>query len=575
MRARIVLVALAIAVPLAAEAQSRGTQVEGGSRDLARVLRYVPDDADLVLVVPSVDGLVAGLSAFGAAAGAADMTAVTAAKLLEEPLGRCATAVDTAGPLVVAWSAKYDDELLIVSLSSDEDWRRTTEPTKLRDGVLLFEFGADRYAASTGKVAVFARERGQLQRALDARGQCAARLSKEMGDLLAQRQVVIHVDVAARQGELDQHFGFFMDMLRVGMAVAGPEAELGIQFWEWVLERVQRLMGEMRTLVVTLRVDGQGVLVDGRGTFTSDGQVAAYLRQVRRPRRDLLRGLPTGGAVILATEWEEAQGGPGINEILTKAMFKMESVRNRVGADKLSAVLDQSIEMHRLISGNSGVITRDPDSQAMVYSGLYLTKDGAAVQRKLRAVCDLCPELVSGWGTFPSAMKRGQCETVANVQADVYQIVMGECGDQMQPMMKVLYGQDARIYMAPHAEGVAFAFGPHDAARQQLSKVLAFQSSPLNADPRVKALLQRLSPGPQFCMLIDIPAFVEIIGGLVREFALPFPPLDFGDQAAALAGFTLYLEPQAVKAELFVPAEPIRLLIEAFEGFEDAEHGAY
>ena len=568
---------LGLLVCAQAAAQPTSTQSSTLPAQVAAVLKYVPDDTSLVAVVPNLDGLAGGVAAFGKAIGVPDVADVNARELLSDLLGKGAQALNTSGAFVVALSATHEEPLILALLTSDESWKSTTQPTTLRDNVLLYEFGADRYVvAATGGVAIFAREKSELPRALDASGRFAERFAKEAGRLVGQRQVVCYVDVSAWNDQIEAQMAKLVQGMYMGMAAAGPQAEIGIQLWSWMLERFKKTVLETQTLVVTLRVDGQGVFLDSRVSFQPDSTLSRFLKQVVRPKRDLLRGLPAGETpVVIAFDWENAPGTETFNEALAKALLGMESLKEKIGADKLAVVIQKSVEMNRKVPGSSVAFAFSPAGQGLLYWGLYLTPEPGPVQGHMRAICELTPELMSAWGTLPTALRAQQPERFDRVAADVYQFDLGAESRPRQPMLEILYGNNPTFYMAPHPDGVAYAFGPQADAHDKLAQLLDPNAPRLDRDPRVAALFKTLAPEPQFCVLVDIPALAQSMAGMIEQFGVPFPPLELGAQKTPLAGLTFYLEPEDMRGELFVPAEPIQALIKVVEGLEGKPKEAY
>jgi hypothetical protein len=572
------LVFLVLSWPRAAYGQAPETPPAAAlPPQVERVLKHVPDDARLVVVVPSVEALSSGLSAFGTATGIPDLADVTARRLLEEALDKSATALDTAGALVLALAPGQDEPILIAGLRNEESWKAATQPSTLRDGVLVYEFGPDRFiAASTGGVALFAREKEELRGGLDATGQFVARFSGAVGPWLAQRQAVVYVDVTAWREEIDTGLGLAAQRIPGGMAVAGQDVEAGMQMWNWILERLKRLVREARTYVGSVRVDARGVLLDGRVTFQPDSSVSHYLAQVRRPQRDLLRGLPAGaGPVVMSYEWEEEPGAEGLSSTMARALLNMDALKERFGAEQLEAVVRQSIELNRTVPGTSAVFGFGPTGKGVLYWGLYLTREGDAVRRDVRKICELTPELLGAWGAFPAAMTPGAAEDVAGVATDVYQFKVETNDSPRQPMVEALYGRDPALLMAPHPEGVAYAFGPREDARQKLAELLKTDAAPLSKDPHVTDLFKVLTPGPQLCVLADIPRLLTSVTGVLEQFGVPVPPLELGDADMPWAGFTFYLDPEAPRAEFFVPAVPIKGLVKAVHELEGKRDEAY
>lgn len=579
MRALIATVFLAVLFSTAAAAQAPATSSQPVAVPplLERVLKYVPDDANLVVVVPSIDGLAAGLSAFGKATGLPDVGDLTARQLLEKVFDQNAEGLDPTGALVLALSAGHDEPLLLASLRSDESWKAATQPSVLQGDVLLYEFGADRFlAASAPGVAIFAREKAELRRALDSTGKLASRLSTDLLPLLGSRQVVVYVDVPAWTAEIDTHLGLVARGMSMGMAAAGPEREASMQIWNWLLERLKRTVGDAQRYVGSVRVDAQGIFADSRVLFKPDCDMTRYLGQVRRPERDLLRGLPAGeDPLVMAYEWEEAPGAEGFSAAMSKALLSVGSLKEKLGAEKLEAVVQQSIDLNHKVPGTSAVVDFGSEGKGLLYWGVYLTPESAAVQRQMRSLCQLTPEIMSAWGAFPAAMVPGTPEEIGGVAADVYQFNLDAESSPREPMMAALYGQNPTLYMAAHPDGLAYSFGPREDARRKLAALLSRDAPPLSQDPRVRALFKTLSARPQLCVLADIPALAKSATAVAEQFGVPIPRLELSAANTPLAGFAFYLEAEAFHAELFVPAEPIKAIVKVVEGLENKRPEPY
>ena len=63
--------------------------------------------------------------------------------------------------------------------------------------------------------------------------------------------------------------------------------------------------------------------------------------------------------------------------------------------------------------------------------------------------------------------------------------------------------------------------------------------------------------------------------GLLEQCGMGLPTMEMGEREAPLAGLTFYLEPEVVRGELYVPAEPIQAIIKLVEGREGPRKGAY
>ena len=567
------LVTLLVAGPLAVAAEPPATQPGKIPTNLARVLHYVPDEADFAIIAPDFDRVVAGIRGFGKAIDFAGAANITTAQIIGQQLGGRAAALDTAGPVVVAASADDRNPLLLATVLNPKAWQEHAQRGESLDGAEVFEFGDDGYIAlGKGGVGIFARERGELRRALRSKGVFAKSLTESDAGLLARRHVLLRINVPAWQDLIEQQLDFVAASAYMGMAASGPDTETALQLSQWIFAELGKLTSEAQTYALGLSVDERGIGLEDRTTFKPNGRVASYLKQVRKPGRDLLRGLPAdGAAVVFANEWELAPNAQSLNEILLKVMLNLDSLRAQIGAEKLDAALKMSIDAYRNMSGYSGAFALAPDGTGFIYSGVYLTSAGDALQRDVRTVCEMCPELMEAWGTTRSGGIRNEREKIGGVEADVYTVARESDDPKLPPMVQMLYGPDSVVYMAPQQEGVVFAMGPRDVARRQVTRLVAGEDQPLSRDPRVVALFEQLTPNPQFCVLVDVPRSFELLSTMMRKMGMPFPMLPVSAERTPLVGLTFYLESGALRSELFVPSAPIKLVLEMVRGPRKAE----
>jgi len=91
---------------------------------------------------------------------------------------------------------------------------------------------------------------------------------------------------------------------------------------------LKKLVLETQALVSTARVDGRGVLLDSRRQLYADSHMARQLKQVVRPKRDLLRGLPAGETPFVVRMTGERAGGRDLHEAMP-GLLSMDSLRRR------------------------------------------------------------------------------------------------------------------------------------------------------------------------------------------------------------------------------------------------------
>jgi hypothetical protein len=541
------------------------------------LLRYVPDDTHVLVLVPRLDDLTRGVAAFGTAAGVSELADFALSGVLENTLGRAGGALDPGGALAVALSATSMEPMLIATRSRSDDWLPATQPTPLREGARAYEFGGEHWVATTTEgVVVIVRERDELRRALDASGKFVSQLRSEASAAPRGWQALLLVDVPAWRETLAAQLALAARCLYLGMAADDSEAEIALKFWDWLHGQTRRALAEAQMFSLALRVDADGVFVVPRARFAAEGRIADYLAAIPRPTRPLLRGLPSRPAdVVLSYEWPEPADGESWNTSLCRALFTGEVLKEKVGAEQIDAVLRRNVEMHRKLTGGSAACDLSPSTPGMLYWGLHFTSDAEGVKHDLREICALTPALLKSWGTFPMAVTRQPSEQVAGVDADRYQLDVEASGDASHALLKTLYGEDGAFYAACHADGLAFVCGPRNPARATLTGLLSADAPRLAADARVSTALARLAPQPHFCLLADLPRLTSGLLTLIEAAGLPAPSLTLTTRETPLVSLGVYVEPAGLRAELFVPAEPVRVLAESARDLGDVARKAY
>ncbi len=571
MRIQVALIALLVVV--SAGGVQAALADEDGRVSLTRVLAHTPEDASLVVVVPSIEGFAGGMRAFGERLGSSSVAGTSGRDILTGPFGAPGDVLDTAGPLVMAVSAAHADPVLIGGLGALADWTPATPASSLPAGVQIYEQERRGWLAVVDNtIAILARSEQDLMRAVRSRGEVGARLAEAHADWLRRQHLVLHVDVKPWRAVIHQQMAVVSQGAYMGMAASGPDAQTALQLWEWVLEQFELLVSEMETYALSARVGADGIRVEDRAAFRPGGRVVGYLSQVKRSQRDLLRGLSREmGAAVFAAEWELPPNVQTLDEAMVKAMLKMDLFRDKAGDARFQEAMQKSIELYRKMSGYSGMFSRDPDGEGMVFSGVYLTRDGQAVRRGMRSVIELCPDLMAAWGSLPGTSVRHEVSQVGQGEGDMYRFDVDQATCPRRPTLQSLYGQDTTLYMAEHPEGVVYAMGSRAGSEQVVENLAQTPRSSLRENPRVAALLRRFTPRPQACLLLDLPEMMGIVADSVRQQGGVFPPMPRGGDGTALVGFTFYLEPAAIRSEVFVPTQPIRMMREAFDAPGAAE----
>lgn len=553
--------------PTAAPAEPATTQpasVNLFDARLGRALAYVPSDAHIVIVVPDIEALLNGLTTFGTAIGAPLLAEVDAERLLGAAIGAAVSAVELRGPLVFALPRDYGDPVLITTIGCQTTWAGCTEAKRLADGLTIYELGPQSFVGATeGDVVIFARDSADLRTATGGNRRFLQQFREAVGNDLERRHLIAYIDVAAVHAEWNERLNLILQTLYLGMATSGTDVEIAGLVWNFLIEQARTTLSEARTCVVGLQLDREGVFMEARARFTPDGSIAKYLRQVRPSQRDLFRGLPAGPASFAVSyEWVAGPDTVSLNDAMMKAMFGSEVVRRQIGAEAADRLQQRCTELNRMVPGVSAAFSLRPKT-GMLYWGLYLTERPSDTLREFKAITELAPEFLTAWGTFPAAMRPQPAFELAGEQVESFAFDIDESELQFQPMMGSFYGEDPTLYIAKHAEGLAYAFGPQVAAREQLARLLARDLPSMAEDPRVQALRQRLTPGAQSLLVADLGLLAREVLGMLSMLGLPAPTLELSADEQPLAGYGFYMEQDVVRLEAFVPSTPLKAISEA------------
>lgn len=533
-------------------------------QQLGQVLAYVPADTHLAIIVPDQQALGAGLSAAVVAAGLPMLQDAATTPMLRGALGRNIEALQASGPLVVAISAAHPDPL-VLGLRGDAPAGGKDVPLALPGGARLTELGDAGFLATTSDgVAIVARDKGELQRALESNGRYTQRFATFEGVWKGDPQLVIHIDLPAWRGQIQQKLDLVAQGMYLGMAAAGPDGEMAMAMWKWIFGEISHLLTEADQYVLALRLDAEGLYLHDRLQVAPDGKLARYLGAVKRSEKPLLRGLPGGEWMIaFGTEWSLPPEVEPLESRLLRVMFSPEMLGERVDRATAEAALEVSLEALRHTTGYSAVITASDPNGPPAYAGVYFSEYGNTFCQRMRKVYELNPELFQARLSLAASVEHAE-EQLGTGKADVYSYAFSTTDAQLAPFLEAMYGTHPVMVMAPHAEGSLFVMGEGSVARRVAEQMAEGKGAALADDPRVRALLGRLTPQPQLCVVLDVPRTVNWTGRITAPLGVRLPQVDASAQTP-LAGFALYLDKRAIRNELYVPIEPVRRMIEAFQ----------
>jgi hypothetical protein len=543
----------------------------GQSSPLDNVLKHVPDDAALVIVTPDTDKLVAGLAAFGKAIGVEELATIDKQELIEElqdselfeTMAEVLASIET---FALALGPSHDEPLAILS-ARDPD-----ALASLKTAIEALEAAApesrDEFAKVVGNVVIWGADEQFVQAAATAGGKVAARMRKELGSLGTGNDVLLWIDVPAWKAQIDQAMTMAENIMQMGMAMAGPEAEAGMGLWKWIFDSCRTLVNETEVYGAAVRIGADGVFGADVARFKADGEIAGYLKKARKSQADLLRGLPDErAAIIFGCEWMLPEGTETLSEMMLKAILAGPMAETQPAAQERAAEIKRAIAAYGQLSGYNAAGMFAAGCKGLSAAGLYMTKNPKLLMQNIQALTELTTQMMGAFAPGVSVEVTRRQETVEAVLADVYTFVFETEDEQVGDMLSAMYGESLTLYFAPHPEGVLYAQGPAETAREQMSKLLA-GGGKLSKNQDVAAALKTISPNPQMCLLVDPARVFGWAMGLAGATGGPIPDIHLPEKTPYVA-FGFYLERDTVRAELWVPSPTIKAVAEAIEEAEE------
>lgn len=524
-----------------------------------RALRFVPDDAALVVIVPNVEALTQGLSGFGEAVAIRKLSNIRAEQILAAgDLLDTLDGLDPAGAFVLALSPRGSEPLVIATIRDADTWKRAAGCGETDCGLL-------RMPRSCGVCGFVAIQDGHLlvsdnpkmiKRALAAKGQMLTRFGPQIKTLLSEQQVILLTDVAPWRPIVDSMLTLAMGYVQLGMAVSQQRTDIAIDMWRWMIDELRGLVSELDVYCAGLRISREGIWFEDYASFVADGRVARYLRKVEPSGKPLLRGLPDGRpAIAFAAEWQVPPESGSLTVSMLRAMTKRHI--DDPGKEELRLVMEKNCELSMQLTGTNGVFEYNQTGQGIISSGLYLTPTAEKTIDTVRACYELGPELMSGFMAGASAEAEHEVIQVGDTKVDRFGLSFSVDDPQLNRMFATMYGADPAIHTACHPDGVAYAFGPEQASRTEIERLLDPVEPRLLDNPRFAEALARLEVNPQFCVMVDLPRMFEFALQSARANGVPIPPVELKAAETKIAAWTAYMEPESVRSELWLPAEPV------------------
>ncbi len=550
----------------------------GGPID--RMLKHVPDDAALVLAVPNIEGVFAGINAFGTATGIEPLKELEVEKFMSGPLGGHVQGVAWDAPLLVAMlPAVQFDPFLLVTMKDVDAWKNAAGAIPVDDTILRFTLEESTwFAAFKGDLGIMSRREDMVRQVLDQPGTFADRFKPQGGALLAKHHLVFWADVEKWQTIIQPAIGMAEGFTQMTVAMSDPQAEGSIAMWKWLFQQFRAIVEQSQVYAAGFHIGATGVFAEDIVTVKPDGDVAAYLGKVRPARMDTLRGLPAKpGMLTFAAEWQVPDDVTSFSECMLDAMFATPQGQKALADGETRLGIEASKRLYRILTGYNGSLNLSADGGIMI-TGLYLTDKPEKALAELRAGIRSMAS-AKMMNLFSSKLNMDiahSVETLADRKIDAYTMTFETEDEEIGKAIRMVYGERPVFRVFAHDSGVGYTVGSGDSGKQALARMLASDRMPLASDQRIMDARNAIAANPQFSVFVDINALVRFgVDTMQRMQQLEQPPLVLAEQDDPLAAFGVYFEPNQMRSEFFLPSLSVRHVVEATEQHkhEDHDHG--
>jgi hypothetical protein len=553
MKRLITLAFLIGALPLTILAQT-GVANSAAKSTLDDLLKLVPDDAALVAVVPDLEELVGGIQGFGATLGINDLIGLDADTLLDglgiaELSSEWCEHLRKDGPFVFVLTEPNADPLLICTIVEPADLP-TSELTRLK-----------------GDVLIVAPDAGVMQAAKEVDGKFAPRFESRARKTLEGHHLALFLDLPSWATEIEQFLSLGEMFSQMGAAATTSQPQVNLTMVNWLFQALRTGFEEGETLAIAARINADGLHFSKLMHFDPTGTVAQYLSKVRKPGKDLLRGLAAKrGTMIIAGEWDLPPETETISEQMLKVM--LAGATEQPGTDEAESKesMRRALRLYRVIAGYNGVVSFGGEPSGLSATGLYLTDQPQVLLDGFPALWKLSAPMMSSMAPGFSMETTDETETVGSVKAQVYRMKFDAENEEFRKALTRIYGESTTFYAAPHPEGVAYTMGSAKVARKNLEQLLANKTASLGSDPHVVSALKNFSPNPQMFALIDLPDLLRWGLEFAEAPAPPLPPATQPTEPLPYAGLALYLHEASCGAELFLPGKALKVFVDLAEG---------
>ena len=544
---------------------------------LDAVYKHVPDDAGLVLVVPSLDKAIGGVKAFATAIGVEDTDEINADAMLDDAPGG-AELYDTSGPFVISMLPDDQEVVVMAMLADPAAWRSAVEATETEGGLLTVDTGWEEfYIKLDGKLIIFGEAEDAVNAAVKASGKFGAQLAQHTAEVGGDAAAMLYMDVAEWQGTVDETWMMVQMMApMMVMQMAGGESPPGtMEVMQYALGEIREFIRAIDKTVIAANIGSTGIELKLVGKLTPDSAVSKYLGAIKATDKSLFRGLPGINApMVFANEWEVPPTTGSFFDGLVAEMRKAADAAAKAaeaeegadsnGGDELVKAMESAAAMLKHTTGSSMMLLPSTDGKLSMV-GYYLGRDGSALMKDVEMMNS--PEFAAAFNM--GEVTRDKAE-VSGKSCAVYQYSVQAPDPAAAEMMKAMFGEKMTYYFFPDDHGLAYSFGERTAAEKNVALLGK------SGDAKIEAFKSDLGKGqPQFAIMVDPLAMMQFGTSMAKAMGQPVPEAKAPNTDSAYAGLVGYFDKTAIKLHLNVPVKSVRPAVDFANALGEAESAAY
>ncbi len=468
-----------------------------------------------------------------------------------------------------------DSEAVWAFTVDDADaWKKAYSPQKTEGGINKLDVdGNEQFSATIEGMTLVSTHENSLKRCLASERALSGALSP--GGLIAagRGDVYVHINMAPLREQLLAGVLELSETLKQStMEFPGATGldEAGLAVVECFLSGLQTIIAEAETVDLAARIEPEYLRLLHVHGFKPDGKVAGHLSAVKHAGRDILRGLPDMPFLVaFAGEFEAVDPErPGLMETMVRQMMELAPIKEQLSEEDRTALDRATKQLYRNLTGFNALVNFGVPGPGMSFAGHYLVTDAKAARHAMEGMMKFASAKVAVLGMQAGMEKLPEPVKIGGVDVDVYKYEITTTAPaqdnplvmMQQQMMKKIYGQNPRFYLAPRSKhALAMSFADDQVARQQMEALFAGKNK-LRDAKHVAETLGQLPNAADIVVLVDPARCVTAIQGMMMSIMGGQAPPEMATPTVAPLGWACCLDKSRVRGELVLPIKTIEVL---------------